>query len=412
MLQNNYRKMTTIFCGLTLLAFGFADSAWALKKAEPQGMPVGSGVLYPSARYDLSYDDNIYDQELDNYIKSSAISILEGGLKMEWTDAVHQVGVDFDLEAGFYHSYSDDDYVDGQALLEGAYLPNDRLYMYGSVGYIRGHDARGAGALQGGSAIIGGVLGNLDSPDLYSLAEFHGLLKYGVDEMGAPRFELDYLLSNKAYENHRSRTRYQDRTLNQLTATLFYKVQPNTAVLIEGEGRDYDYDENDGLDSKELQMLAGATWDITAVTSGHVKAGWASKNFSSSSPYEDDSQPAWEVGVLWRPLSYSTFGLVTSRGFDESNGSASFIDARRNSINWTHDWRSYLQSVVTFSKDREIYISSSLEDDLWGVSLSLEYVMRPGLTFGGRFSHEDRDSNLPTYSYDKNIFGVDVNWEM
>ncbi len=397
-MHNN--KQQHIQVGLRLITLTVAamacSTAYALPQGEAESFPVGGGHLYPHLGVDVAYNDNIHLQDTNE--TSSMVTVISPGAKLEFKGDITEVALDFIADYGTYEDSHDDDYIDTSTTASIAFYPTERLSFSGALNYTEGHEARGTGSQVGGAATA------FSSPDEYHTWTVNAGFKYGLDQVGAPRFEVDASHSDREFENNRSVTRFQDRETDRLNATFFYKIMPSTSLLLEGTFTDFDYDRGT-LDSEQYRLLAGLTWEATYQTSGFLKVGWGKKEFDSSSR-DDDSSLAWEIGVDWRPLSYSTVNLTTSQDFAESDGIGDHIDTRNISITWDHEWSSFIGSSIQLSATNDEYANSDREDDLKGFKASVEYLMEPWLRFGVSYSHSERDSDVTGLDYNSNVIGA------
>ena len=376
-----------LFLAVALLS---ATNTWALEAGEPVDFEAGNGYFYPSVGVQLSHDDNILLSNTNE--KSSMITVITPKFRWEADGEASQVGLTFETEAAEYHSSNDDNYVDWRALAEVAYFPTERVSYYGAAKFNHDHEARGSTASSGSA-----------KPDEYDLWELNGRLKYGLDEEGAPRFELEYTHSDREYTNNRASTASDDRKTDELTATLFYKVAPLTSLLLEGSVTQLDYDIGTS-DSDQTRLLVGVTWEATAATTGFAKVGRSEKEFDNTTGSNTNTDNAsWEVGVTWAPLTYSTVNFSTNRDYSESSGTGSHNDSTSTSVSWTHAWQSHFDTTLSFSRVNDDYVNSTREDDVDTIQLNADYRMNHWLVFGAGYKHVERDSNTAGLDYEDNV---------
>ena len=396
-------KSWRVGLGITLLAGEFlALPAYGVEKGEPSAIQVGAGFFYPSVAVELIHDDNIYLQQ-DNE-KSSFITVLSPKASLVFEGEASEIGFNAELDHGSYLSSHADDYLDVRLLAEGSWLPTERVMLYGSLGYRGEHEARGTSGLLGPAALT------FAEPDEFDVVELTGRFRYGLDVPKAPRFEIEYNHEDRGYQNNRSATFLQDRTQDRLKGTFFYRVMPNTSLLLEGTVTQFDYDVA-FLDSDQYRLLAGLTWEATFQTEGFLKLGWGEKKFDSTLR-EDGSEASWEIGVNWEPLSYSRFTLAAARDFAESDGIGDFVDSSQLSLTWNHDWYSFMGTRVILTSGNDQYIGSNQEDDILELQLRVDYRPRPWLVFGVGVTHSERQSNVVGLDYKSNVLGLQMGINM
>ncbi len=384
-------------CMLAMAVTGalFAQGASAL---QPEGMQLGSGFFYPNAGLDVYYDDNLLSQE--NNTIDSMVTVLSAGGRQEYRGDASVYALEAGLSKAWYHSSSEDNFLDAFLFGEASYYPSNRVSTHVKGGYWRLHEDRGTTTLEGDLA------GLQPEPDEYDLWSIEGELGYGVEEVGATRLEFTAGYQARDYINNRLITQFRDRDEATLGVAFKYMIMPATSLVLEGRYKNFDYErDTGGLDSEEFRILGGVTWEATAATTGHAKLGWQEKSFDSDAR-EDDDNIAWAVGVDWSPQSYSTVGFSTERKFDESTGTGDLVDKRVSQIYWKHAWRSYISSNVYYSMTADDYPGSSREDEITGFGVSLDYSMRQYLDWQLYYDFTDRDSNVGGLDYDRNKIGL------
>jgi hypothetical protein len=93
-----------------------------------------------------------------------------------------------------------------------------------------------------------------------------------------------------------------------VAARFFYRVAPATRLLAEIRRTEYDY-RSSPQDNSEQRYLLGATWDITAATSGTVKVVYVMTTFKEERR-NDFEGPTVEAALRWQPRTYSTVEIV------------------------------------------------------------------------------------------------------
>jgi hypothetical protein len=204
-----------------------------------------------------------------------------------------------------------------------------------------------------------------------------------------------------------------------------YRIASKTSATISVRQTDVDFDRerqlttgNVNFDSTERELLLGLLFDATAKTSGRIEAGRIEKDFDSSL-LDDFSGFGWRVGVQFRPRTYSSIDISTSRRTDEAddvlNRSVignlnSFILRRDITAAWTHNWTDRFQTGVDVVFGTDEYRSAldegrgNRDDDFSGFGVSADYTFRPWLSVGASYRRYDRDSNIAIFDYDRNFF--------
>lgn len=380
----------------SILVSLIATSSFAVERQDPDFFQLGDFFLIPGISVSEVYNDNVFLQDRDK--KSSLITTVSPRARLAYEGDFSLSTLDVGIEKGFYRATSSDNYLDSRVKLGTEIFPSERVKFGASLARIDGHDARGVGLQDGLSAF------DFNSPHEYrqviGLADF----EYGTRVEGAARLEVAVSLEDKEYDNHRSVTNFLDRKTSRITTGLAYMLAPATSILIEGSYGDFNYD-TATADSKEYRAMVGLEWEATYQTTGFLKLGMGKKEFSNAAR-TDTTEPAWEVGVDWSPLSYSVFTLRTSKGFAEGEGTGSFIDAQTTSLDWRHDWYEHIGTHIVIENKIHEYGDSDREEDVNSIILNFDYQYSPWLLISTGVLYEERESNALGFDYENTVYNV------
>lgn len=399
-------KITTTGALLSCLILSNSVSA-AEGLLGAQKMKIGSGYLYPDLTLTTVHDDNITRSAFNE--QESFGLLVSPHLAYEIKNNKNRYFLDTRLTSMTYEGSGVDDYVDTRFQLGYEYTPTKRIFAGIHGEYFKTHDDRGSGQSEG--------LGNLvTTPDKWHhyLVEGNGV--YG-GKKAKGRGELDIGYVSKEYDNHRFRTFVRDRDDAYANGRFYYRIMPKTSLVLEGRTTNYDYDQHavgdPSLDSRTSRILVGATWESTFKTTGTAAIGYIDKDFNSDRRKDGDDF-TWEVGVEWRPKSYSIFNFNTSRDFQETNGAGNFIKHDTIGADWSHQWHKVsprLSSLVSvsYSEDTFDQLASGREDDYLLVGVAVNYQMRRWLEISGGYTYDERDSTSDLLDYDRNFFELSLN---
>jgi len=323
----------------------------------------------------------------------------------EISDNIKKFVVDWSLVAGFYEDNraDSDEYVDNTVRAEYEYRPTSRVFVAINGEYKDTRDPRGTGAAEGATTAL------LDIPDEWHSYGIEGSLGVGAASARI-RVEGDIGHITKDYDTNTATTFVRNRDDSYGAARLFYRIAPKTSLVLEGRLINYDYEATApgvaGLNSDVYRALAGVTWEATFKSTGYIKAGYIKKSFDAFGRTDGDNY-IWEIGIEWRPRTYSIVNMSSSRDFQETNGAGDFIQSDNLiSINWTHDWVEYVRSVVDFSYTENSFDPSARNDELLNAGVRLEYQMRRWLSLGAGYRYDERDSSENAFDYERNIFEI------
>lgn len=234
---------------------------------------------------------------------------------------------------------------------------------------------------------------------------WHGAGAIATLGYGAPsaqgRLELDLGATDKRYTNEREITQALDVSTWNVAGRFFYRIAPEMRLLAEIRDTGYDY-HSSPLDNNEQRYLLGATWDVTAATSGTLKVGYADKKF------KQDGLPGYsgvtaEAAVRWLPRTYSTVQLVAVYGPSDSEGNGIFTVDTTLGASWEHYWKSYFLTRVFAT-----YVNSDLQgisrtDRVSRAGIGAYFDIRSWLRIGVDYAHENRNSTDSAFDFSRNV---------
>ena len=394
----NTNKVALSFCVIASLA---ATAAWPqatlyvrpayqFPSGPPAAVQLGDSPVYATPFLGLAagHDDNLFMSNANR--RSSPLYVVSPGLKVDARDPNKVAQLNYQGQYGRYSDSEDDNYVDHNlnAAFDVAFDRRNMLHL--GYTFIRGHDPRGSTdrPIQG-------------HPDKYELKGPSA--SYAFGSPGAQgNLELYASQFDRRYLNNRETTFASDRKTSEVGGIFYWRAMPRTRLLLEGRHTDIDYDAATGPDSKEDRVYAGVTWDATAATTGTLKFGSMRKKFDSGLP--SHTETSWEGLVTWFPRTYSRFDFYTARLTNESTGLGSFILTSVGGISWTHAWTDIVSTGVDLKYVKDDYQNFDRSDETTSLGFRVGYRFRRWLTLGAEYTHSRRDSNLPQFQYDRNLY--------
>ena len=387
-----------VYVGLGVAALLAAGSAFAqgqptqaVAPAGPAGFPVGPLTVFPGIDLAIGHDDNLFLRPTAR--TSSNFTIVSPYIRAEARPGPHKFDLGFRIDDGRYHSSPADSYTDYSLLGNGDVVFSGRAGLKLRAEHRHGHDPRGS-TDRGVSA----------TPDEYDNTGIDGVFRYGAPGARG-RIEIDAGAFARRYTNNRLTTNAADRDTTQLGGTYFWRVMPRTELLAQVGHRKIDYSlDTSTLSSTETRYLVGVKWEATAATTGTAKFGQLKKDFDS--PLRQNfSGSSWDVGVRWSPLTYSVFDFVSSKQTSESTGVGDAVVGRNYGVTWSHAWSSRLrtQALASFRNDTFTGAGVTRRDDNTSLGLKVAYDFRRWLRLGAEATHFERDSNINTFNYKRNL---------
>lgn len=367
------------------------------KDDAPKGISLADGVtFFPSAKLGLGRDDNMFLTGSNK--TSSDLILLEAGGLFEARQKNRVFALGLMSKSANYRDSSADNYRDYTVRGSADLTFTSRAGLQLGATYDRGHDPRGSTDR-----------GVSTSPDVYSDTSVDALYAFGGNDAKG-RFELGVSSAKKRYQNNRANTAAADRDTDRARATFYARFAPKTSFLVEIQHADFDYQlSTSTLSSKEDVYFAGVTWEATAATSGVLKVGRQKKNFDASFR-GDSSVSSWDIGVEWKPLTYSKVNFYSTKNFGESSGLGDAIVSKKIGAAWKHEWNSRISSTTSYSFVQDDFVGASVsrKDETDNYGFKVTYKLGRGLELGADFTRSERDSSLSGFQYKRNQFMLSV----
>ncbi len=212
-----------------------------------------------------------------------------------------------------------------------------------------------------------------------------------------------------------TRYSYQDNYNINLGGTFLYKVMPKTQALFEINHILIKYTNKQAtiLNNNYYQTnyLFGATWKAAGKTTGSIKLGMFDLQYDDGR--KTNLGLTGMINVTWQPWTYSGFTLTASQNNlpNIGIGTGSYINQKQFSLGWLHTWSPRLNSQLQLMAGTQNYVGTTPEtsDTSMGMTVGLNYRMRPWLGFGLSYTYNRRDSNRNSYNYDQNMMVLNVN---
>lgn len=359
---------------------------------EPASIRVGEMLLTPTLGITEAYNDNIRETA-DG--ESSWITTLNGGLRLSAQERLNTYFVEYAFSSDVFHSSQDDNNTD---------------HFFGAGTHLE-FDSRNRLDLNARYANVTSVadttqLGVEDETETTTIGGVYG---FGAE---SARFQLEVGVNQEwlRYVNGGVLNEAKERDVLSGNIIGFMRLAPKTRALVEVRQREFDYEQSGSRrDSTANIYLAGLTWDATAKTSGTIKVGREEKDFDERSIKDQDTS-TWEVGVSWQPRTYSTFELVTRKGFDEARFSETFIETTSSTISWKHDWSSRVSTTAAVTYIEEEFADAiKREDETWIYRAGVDYAWKRWLNVGLSYEYKDKESDLSVREYDRNLVALTLN---
>ncbi|QUM89232.1 outer membrane beta-barrel protein [Moritella sp. 36] len=381
--------------GLVLLSGG------AVAYTQDTYITDGGLFVKPSLEVSIVEDDNIYKQQ-NNGTSSSIITVIPM-INLKLDDGINYFSLDAKAEKGIYEASSADNYMDGLLGFNVHLEPSDthRLDINLKAEWLA--EPRGSGLTELNYELT-------NEPITYGKKTLSAKYEYGALQTKG-RLAFNAKFYEKEYSNFETITRRSNHDSLLLGSIFFYSTRAHTDVFIEinAETIGYDYNKPGDLnrDSDVYTALLGMQWKASSVVHGFIKLGGQAKEFDDKGR-KDFTGFSWNIGGVWRPLTYSKITLSTSQTTKDPDVDGDYVLETKYKLDWKHNWTSYFYSSVGVYKFTDDYSGISRVDDTDGYKIKFNYDFTDNIAIT-LFGLWDRNTSTNTiFEYDKNVVGASL----
>lgn len=384
------RPRIVLIASLVLIAIGSLAFG-----SEVGNIHFGSLYVHPQIGLDATYDDNIFllgpSKEDDVLVK------VKPGLGLDYTKEGKSASLTYLAEIGRYVDFSDYDY--------------ENHYLNAAV------DLQFPSGL---SFFAGDIFRKTNDRLTY---EFQPLIKR-IDNTFDTKLGYEFtdrLSCRVGYDNRMidydaAKYSVYDRTEDFANGTVFYRIFNRVSLLAQFQYRWIDYDQEVvRFDGEGYEAFLGVTGQLTPKMVAVLKAGWQERKYDG--PGEDWDGGVFGVDIVHRVTETLMLTVGGSRDAIESayanNNYYTQTEAR---VGLEKDLGTkFVLGVTGFYANNdypEATVSggslSQRDDDIWGASLRVRYLIQRWLSTYLSYTYEQRDSNQDEYDYEDNRVSLGV----
>ncbi|MDX2319754.1 MAG: outer membrane beta-barrel protein [Moritella sp.] len=359
----------------------------------------GGVFVKPSLEMGIENDDNIYNQESGT--SSSLITTIIPTINLKIDEGINYYSLDAKAEKGMYEAGSVDNYTDALLGLNAHIEPNDTHRFDFSLKGEWLTEKRGTGITEQNFELT-------EEPIRYGKNTLSGAYEYGaMQTKGRIAVEVKYY--EKEYSNFASITDRSNYDSLLLGSTFYYSTRAHTDAFIEVSAETIGYDYNQPgefkRDSDVYTGFVGMQWKASPIVHGFIKLGVQAKEFEDTGR-EDFTGFSWNIGGVWRPLSYSKLTFSTSQTTKDPDLVGDYILDTKYKLDWKHNWMSYFYSSVGVYKYKDDYSGTSRVDDTLGFKLKFGYDITENVAVSLFGIWDSNTSTNTQFEYDKNVVGT------
>jgi hypothetical protein len=280
----------------------------------PQGIPLGSFMLYPTLELNEVFDDNIY--AVPSSKTASFIQIVKPGVELKSNWSSNMLNFYATGGFGFYSADSTQDFQDITVGTDGRLDITRDSNFYGGASYNRGHEA----------------LGSPNSPiGAFQITQYN---QYSANvgyyqQLNRIRVRLDGRLDKYNFLNNGLGSAQgvvpnsdRDRLEWRESLRLGYEFLPGYEIWTRGTLNQRNYDhvpDSQGLDrnSSGWDLVGGFTFGFSTITSIEVFAGYVQQNYVDSA-FQTVQVPTFGLTGYWSPTRQILVKPFVRRTIDDS----------------------------------------------------------------------------------------------
>lgn len=368
---------------------------------EPVGIRSGSWMFHPGVTLGTFYDSNVF---ASNTTKRSDVALrVHPTLRANTLWERHAVALQADLWSAFYRENPGLDYTDasvkGRARIDlthaSAILANARV--------ARLHE--GVGSL---SSPAGAV-----EPTPYSLASGDATYWHQFN-----RFTVSAGVRADTYDF--GSTRAQDGTIIPQSSRdgqvytghgrMDYVVSPKFGVFaaLEGNRREIRGTPQTPLDSEGYRALGGVNLEFSRLVSGEIGFGYSRQDFDAPGIGTIEG-PTYRALLTWSPtrtidVHFRAEQIVTQASDTDATG----IRADALQVGLDYEFRRNVVLSLSSTYERDKFFGQPRRDTVYSSMAEIKYLLNRFGSMSLRHRYLNRDSNIPSFVYDKHEVGLNV----
>jgi hypothetical protein len=368
---------------------------------EPRGARLGVWMFEPSLTTGSYYSSNVFSSPTDK--RSDLVFQAHPSLRAYTLTERHSLAVQADVKTDTYRNNSGLDQVDAIIKARGRF---DIWHDAAILTDVRAaHLNEAVGSLTSPAGAVQPTPYNFATGDVTYWRRFNRFaasvgMRVDTYDYGSTRAQ------NGSVINQDSR----DGQIYVGHGRLDYVISPKIGVFtaVEGNRRDLRGTPTQSLSSQGYRVLGGVNLEFTRLIRGEIGVGYADQNFEAAS-IARAAGPAYRVLLTWSPtrtvdVKFRAESVVTQAVDTAVTG------IRADSVQLGFDYelrRNVVVSVAAiYEKDR--FFGQPRDDRVLASIAEVRYLLNRVWSVSLRHQYTNRDSNIPTFVYDKHEVGINA----
>jgi len=353
---------------------------------DPQGIPVGSFRLFPSAGVTATYDSNIYALALDEV--HDWITIFSPRLDLVSNWGRHALEISTSARIAKYQVHDDEDFVDSnlRANLRFDLAQENRIALTAQVSDK--HDGRDSPDDVAGIEPTTFELSKIEAEYTYRGSHIQIRLTGGEDT-----FSFDDVRGSAGIINNQDR----NRTLSITDLRIGYEINPRLDILLRARAdkTDYDFDLDDGginRDSDSRAIGVGLQGSLTGALYADLLVGQVERDYDDVSLERLDT--LWlDSRIIWNVSRLTSLTLRANRDIRETTlANASGFVSTIFGLRADHELRRNFLMYAGVSGGTHDFDGIDRKDDVYNFEFGVRYLVNRNFQIEFKLVRRERDS--------------------
>jgi hypothetical protein len=368
---------------------------------EPVGIRSGSWMFNPSLMAGALYDSNVFASNSTK--RADVAALVEPSLRAHTLWERHGIDLRFDAQSLIYNENSSLDQNNASLKGAGWFDVAHDLVVLGS--FQIAHLNEGVGSLSSPTNAVTPTPYNLYSGDVSVRKEWNRL----AASIGARVDSYDFQ-SARAQNGTVINQDGRDGQIYALHGRIDYAFSPVLGWFggVEGNQRNIRGVPGQTLDSNGYRALTGVTVELSHLIKGEFGAGYVEQRFDNPL-IGTVAGPAYRAKLTWSPTRLLDIHIKAEQLVTQTSDTSS-TGVLANAVQIGADYelkRNVILSVVGAYEVDHFY-GLARKDHVITTNESVKYLMNRFSAISVYHRYTDRQSDIPTFSYDKHQVGLNV----
>jgi hypothetical protein len=368
---------------------------------EPVGIRSGSWMFNPSLISGALYDSNVFASNTQK--RGDVAAVIEPSLRAHTLWERHGIDMKLDAQNTTYNENSSLDQTSASLKGAGWFDVAHDMVVLGS--FQIAHLNEGVGSLSSPSNAITPTPYNLYSGDLTVRKEFNRL----AASIGARVDSYDFG-SARAQDGTVIDQSSRDGQIYALHGRVDYAFSPVLGWYggVEGNQRNIRGVPGQTLDSTGYRVLSGVTVQLGHLISGEFGAGYVEQKFDNPLIGTVDG-PSYRAKLTWSPTRLLDVHLKAEQLVTQtSDTSATGVLANAVQVGFDYELRRNVILSMAGAYEVDNFFGQARKDHVTTTNASVKYLMNRFSAVSIYHRYTSRESDTPTFSYDKHQVGINV----